>query len=122
MVPPVCEICCPDHFKRSVSTLTITLTPLGVSSTIHADVNSDNSELQITRLVNHVSFVDCPGHEMLMTTMLNGTAVMDCAMMVIAANEKIPQLQTQEHLIAAEMMGLTNILLIQNKIDLGKSF
>jgi translation initiation factor 2 subunit 3 len=59
---------------------------------------------------------------MLMTTMLNGTAVMDCAMMVIAANEKIPQLQTQEHLIAAEMMGLTNILLIQNKIDLGKSF
>lgn len=69
-------------------------------------------------LKNHISFVDAPGHECLMTTMLNGTAVMDCAMLVIAANENVPQPQTQEHLIAAEMMGLKNILIIQNKIDL----
>jgi len=68
-------------------------------------------------LVNHISFVDAPGHEFLMTTMLNGAAVMDCAILVIAANEKVPQPQTQEHLIAAEIMGLTNILIVQNKID-----
>ena len=68
-------------------------------------------------LINHVSFVDAPGHEFLMTTMLNGAAVMDCAILVIAANEKVPQPQTQEHLIAAEIMGLTNILIVQNKID-----
>lgn len=68
-------------------------------------------------LINHVSFVDAPGHEFLMTTMLNGAAVMDCAILVIAANEKVPQPQTQEHLVAAEIMGLTNILIVQNKID-----
>lgn len=120
MEPPVCEICSPDYFRRNVSTLTITLTPLGITSST-STTSTDQSEKDDpirTRLVNHVSFVDCPGHEMLMTTMLNGTAVMDCAMMVIAANEKIPQPQTQEHLIAAEMMGLNNIILIQNKIDL----
>ena len=53
-----------------------------------------------------------------MTTMLNGTAVMDAAILVIASNEHVPQLQTQEHLVAAEIMGLTDILLIQNKVDL----
>ena len=69
------------------------------------------------QLINHISFVDAPGHEFLMTTMLNGAAVMDCAILVIAANEKVPQPQTQEHLIAAEIMGLKNILIVQNKID-----
>lgn len=69
-------------------------------------------------LSNFLVVHNCPGHEILMTTMLNGTAVMDAAMLVIAANEQVPQLQTQEHLVAAEIMGLTNILLVQNKVDL----
>lgn len=38
-------------------------------------------------LVRHVSFVDCPGHDILMATMLNGAAVMDAAMLLVAANE-----------------------------------
>lgn len=36
------------------------------------------------RLVRHVSFVDCPGHDILMATMLNGAAVMDAALLLIA--------------------------------------
>ena len=35
------------------------------------------------KLVRHVSFVDCPGHDILMATMLNGAAVMDAAMLLI---------------------------------------
>lgn len=69
-------------------------------------------------LVRHVSFVDCPGHDILMATMLNGTAVMDSALLLIAANEPCPQPQTIEHLFAVEVMDLTNVLVIQNKIDL----
>ncbi|KAL0020659.1 hypothetical protein WJX79_004064 [Trebouxia sp. C0005] len=38
-------------------------------------------------LLRHVSFVDCPGHDILMATMLNGAAVMDGALLLIAANE-----------------------------------
>ena len=68
-------------------------------------------------LVNHISFVDAPGHEFLMTTMLNGTAVMDCVILVIASNESVPQPQTQEHLIATQIMDLNNIIIVQNKID-----
>ena len=54
----------------------------------------------VMRLVRHVSFVDCPGHDILMATMLNGAAVMDAALLLIAANESCPQPQTAEHLAA----------------------
>ena len=36
------------------------------------------------KVVRHVSFVDCPGHDILMATMLNGAAVMDAALLLIA--------------------------------------
>ncbi|MBR6447263.1 MAG: translation initiation factor IF-2 subunit gamma [Methanomicrobium sp.] len=63
------------------------------------------------------SFVDAPGHETLMATMLSGSAIMDGAMLVIAANEKCPQPQTKEHLMALELVGIKNIIIVQNKID-----
>jgi translation initiation factor 2 subunit 3 len=72
------------------------------------------------RLLRHVSFVDCPGHDILMATMLNGAAVMDAALLLIAGNESCPQPQTSEHLAAIEIMKLKHILILQNKIDLVK--
>jgi len=69
-------------------------------------------------LVRHVSFVDCPGHDILMATMLNGAAVMDAALLLIAGNESCPQPQTSEHLAAIEIMKLKHVLILQNKIDL----
>jgi translation initiation factor 2 subunit 3 len=69
-------------------------------------------------LVRHVSFVDCPGHDILMATMLNGAAVMDGALLLVAANEPCPQPQTSEHLAAVEIMRLRDILILQNKVDL----
>ncbi|TPX60077.1 hypothetical protein SpCBS45565_g07587 [Spizellomyces sp. 'palustris'] len=68
----------------------------------------------------HVSFVDCPGHDILMATMLNGAAVMDAALLLIAGNESCPQPQTSEHLAAIEIMKLQHILILQNKVDLIK--
>lgn len=68
--------------------------------------------------VRAVSFVDAPGHETLMATMLSGASVMDAAILVIAANEKCPQPQTREHLAALNIMGVNNIIIIQNKVDL----
>lgn len=72
------------------------------------------------RLVRHVSFVDCPGHDILMATMLNGAAVMDAVLLLIAANEPCPQPQTLEHLAAIEIMQLNSVLILQNKIDIIK--
>jgi len=76
-----------------------------------------NGKMQLKR---HVSFVDCPGHDILMATMLNGAAVMDAALLLIAANESCPQPQTSEHLAAVEIMKLKHIIICQNKIDLVK--
>ena len=47
-----------------------------------------------------VSFVDSPGHESLMANMLSGSALMDGALLLVAANSKVPQPQTKEHLLA----------------------
>ncbi|KAG7093736.1 hypothetical protein E1B28_007387 [Marasmius oreades] len=72
------------------------------------------------KLLRHISFVDCPGHDILMATMLNGAAVMDAALLLVAANETCPQPQTSEHLAAVEIMRLENIIILQNKVDLIK--
>ena len=70
------------------------------------------------KFVRKVSFVDCPGHENLMAVMLSGASLMDGAILVIAANERCPRPQTQEHLAALEIVGIKNIVIVQNKIDL----
>jgi len=68
--------------------------------------------------VRAISFVDAPGHEALMATMLSGAAIMDGAILVIAADEPCPQPQTREHLAAAEIIGIKNLVIVQNKIDI----
>ena len=70
------------------------------------------------KLLRHVSFVDCPGHDILMSTMLSGAAVMDAALLLIAGNETCPQPQTSEHLAAIEIMKLNKVVILQNKVDL----
>ncbi len=67
--------------------------------------------------VRYISFIDAPGHEMLMATMLSGAAIIDAAILVIAANEGIKP-QTQEHFMALQAKKITNIIIVQNKIDL----
>lgn len=69
-------------------------------------------------LLRHISFVDCPGHDILMATMLTGAAVMDAALLLISADMPCPQPQTSEHLAAVEIMKLDRIIILQNKIDL----
>ena len=64
------------------------------------------------------SFVDSPGHESLMANMLSGTAVMDGAVLVIAANETVPKPQTREHFLALQILGIKHLIITQNKADL----
>jgi translation initiation factor 2 subunit 3 len=87
--------------------------PLGYSVT--PTCNNCGKESELSRVV---SFVDSPGHESLMANMLSGSALIDGAMLVIAANEKVPQPQTKEHLLALQTLGIQQIVLVQNKADL----
>jgi len=75
----------------------------------------DGSESEVLRTV---SFVDAPGHETLMATMLSGAALMDGAVLVVSATDPVPQAQTEEHLMALDIIGVENIVIAQNKIDL----
>ncbi|SEO92817.1 translation initiation factor 2 subunit 3 [Halogranum amylolyticum] len=71
-----------------------------------------------TDVLRTVSFVDAPGHETLMATMLSGAALMDGAVLVVSATEDVPQAQTEEHLMALDIIGIENIVIAQNKVDL----
>ena len=77
--------------------------------------NKCGGELEVLR---EISFVDSPGHESLMATCLSGASLMDGAILVIAANEPCPMPQTSEHLHALEIVGVKNIIIVQNKIEL----
>ncbi len=69
-------------------------------------------------LTRHVSFVDCPGHDAYMSTMITGSTIMDHVFFVIAANESVPQPQTFEHLLALKHADIKDYLVIHNKMDL----
>ncbi len=84
-------------------------------ATIYKDKNKYNTEKGKEQ--RYVSFIDAPGHEMLMATMLSGAAIIDAAILVIAANEGIKP-QTREHLMALQAKNIKNIIIVQNKIDL----
>lgn len=87
----------------------------------YADVTiSKNGDYNIQGKGNpqrYVTFIDAPGHEMLMATMLSGAAIVDAAILVVAANEGIKP-QTREHLMALQAKDIKNIIIVQNKIDL----
>ncbi|MFA6022752.1 MAG: translation initiation factor IF-2 subunit gamma [Candidatus Pacearchaeota archaeon] len=67
--------------------------------------------------LRYITFVDTPGHEMLMATMLSGAAIIDVAILLVAANEGIKP-QTREHLVALQAKKVEKIIIVQNKIDL----
>ncbi|MFZ5955435.1 MAG: translation initiation factor IF-2 subunit gamma [Nanoarchaeota archaeon] len=81
-------------------------------------IKDDKGKLNLEKgePVRLITFVDAPGHEMLMATMLSGAAIMDAAILVIAADEGIKP-QTREHLVALQAKKINHIIIVQNKID-----
>jgi hypothetical protein len=73
-----------------------------------------------TCVVRHVSFVDCPGHHDLISTMLSGTSAFDAALVVVAANEAVPAPQTASHLAILTELGFRKeqVCVLQNKAEL----
>jgi translation initiation factor 2 subunit 3 len=69
-------------------------------------------------LKKHFSFIDCPGHQSFMATMLSGTESIDIAFILISAGENIPQPQTVVHTEILNYTNIDNILILLNKIDL----
>ena len=87
-------------------------------SAVESETDSNGNKM---KLIHHISFVDCPGHENYMSNMLCGASVIDMAFLLEAANaEKVPQPQTLEHFIAIQHTDIDDVVVIQNKCDLVK--
>ena len=91
------------------------LEKLGIGEYVGIETSGNNRFLLSDFVVVH----NCPGHRKLMRNMISGSAVMDCAILVVDANKDVPQVQTLEHLTAAEIIGINHYVAIsQNKVDL----
>ena len=82
---------------------------------INSNIKLNNSDYILKR---HFSFVDCPGHQAFMATMLSGSETIDVALMLISAGEPIPQPQTVAHTEVLEHTDIDNILILLNSIKL----
>jgi translation initiation factor 2 subunit 3 len=83
--------------------------------TTNSDIELDSS----WKLVQHFSFVDCPGHNKYLSTMISGTEAMNGVIAVISgADETFPQPQTVEHIAVINKLKIAKLLIVQNKLDI----
>jgi translation initiation factor 2 subunit 3 len=86
------------------------------------EFGTSNSDIELDsswKLVGHISFVDCPGHNTYLSTMISGAGAMDGVIAVISgADEKFPQPQTVEHLAVINKLKIEDLLIVQNKLDI----
>jgi len=77
-------------------------------NTRHLEYQSDN---------RHYAHIDCPGHADYIKNMITGAAQMDGAILVVSAPDSVMP-QTREHIILARQVGVPNMMVFLNKIDL----
>jgi len=124
-----------DHGKTTLTAaITKVLEAKGLSKFVSYDEVAKASESQgrrdpskiLTIAVAHVEYstakrhyahVDCPGHADYIKNMITGAAQMDGAVLVVSAADG-PMPQTREHILLARQVGVPNIIVYMNKVDL----
>lgn len=130
---PHCNIGTIGHVDHGKTTLTAAITTVLANKGFaeKRDYNSiDNApeekERGITINTSHVEYqtenrhyahVDCPGHADYIKNMVTGAAQMDGAILVVAATDG-PMPQTREHILLARQVGVPQIVVFMNKVDL----
>jgi translation initiation factor 2 subunit 3 len=85
----------------------------------YTTTNSKELAMEDHKLVHHMSFVDCPGHQSLILTMMASVSLMKGAIVVVSAAEPIEKKpQLIQHLAAAKIAGLDKLIILFNKLDL----
>ncbi len=78
-------------------------------------INTAHVEYQTE--TRHYAHVDCPGHADYVKNMVTGAAQMDGAILVVAATDG-PMPQTREHILLARQVGVPQLVVFMNKVDL----
>ena len=121
------------HIDHGKTTLTAAITRLahmkGFGEYVpfdQIDKASEEKERGITIATAHVEYqtekrhyahVDCPGHADYIKNMITGAAQMDGAILVVAATDG-PMPQTREHILLARQVGVPQLVVFMNKVDL----
>jgi len=83
------------------------------------EYNCDNCDDNNCIINNHISFVDCPGHQELIETMMSSISLMKGAIVIISVVESLKQKpQLIQHLISAKTSNLDKLIICLNKCDL----
>jgi elongation factor Tu len=121
------------HVDHGKTTLTAALTMYGAKKhggkvMKYEDIDNapEEKERGITINTRHVEYesaarhyahVDCPGHADYVKNMITGAAQMDGAILLVAADSG-PEPQTREHILLAKQVGVANLVVFMNKMDL----
>jgi elongation factor Tu len=80
-------------------------------------ITINTSHVEYETLNRHYAHVDCPGHADYVKNMVTGAAQMDGAILVVAATDG-PMPQTREHILLARQVGVPQIVVFLNKVDM----
>ncbi|MBB5687621.1 elongation factor Tu [Sphingobium boeckii] len=130
---PHCNIGTIGHVDHGKTSLTAAITKVlaetgGATFTSYANIDKapEERERGITISTAHVEYetearhyahVDCPGHADYVKNMITGAAQMDGAILVVSATDG-PMPQTKEHILLAKQVGVPQMVVFMNKVDL----
>ena len=80
-------------------------------------ITINTAHVEYATAARHYAHVDCPGHADYVKNMITGAAQMDGAILVVAATDG-PMPQTKEHILLARQVGVPQIVVFMNKVDL----
>lgn len=80
-------------------------------------ITINTSHIEYETFIRHYAHIDCPGHADYIKNMITGAAQMDGAILVVSATDG-PMPQTREHLLLAKQIGVPNIIVFLNKVDM----
>ena len=116
------------HVDHGKTTLTAAMTMQFGEKINYADIDKapeerergitiDSAHVEYESDQRHYAHVDCPGHADYVKNMITGAAQMDGAILVVNAADG-PMPQTREHILLAKQVGIANIVVYLNKVDL----
>ncbi len=80
-------------------------------------ITINTSHVEYQTATRHYAHVDCPGHADYVKNMITGAAQMDGAILVVASTDG-PMPQTREHILLARQVGVPQIVVFMNKVDM----
>ena len=80
-------------------------------------ITINTSHVEYQTINRHYAHVDCPGHADYVKNMVTGAAQMDGAIIVVAATDG-PMPQTREHILLARQVGVPQLVVFMNKVDM----